>query len=146
MKDITLLLIVLGVIHILSEVFRKDKNKKGGKYKYPQFPEFPQFPDEKPKPQSKERRTKEPDLDYFRTSSEYYQEMDQKKIPASVKSGTVSSTMLPSVHVTPKVKESASPWQGVLTPQVLSNAVVFAEIILPPRARRPFGRNFYGRR
>jgi hypothetical protein len=38
------------------------------------------------------------------------------------------------------IAEEALPWQGKLTENVVINGVIFAEILQPPRAYRPFER------
>ncbi len=38
------------------------------------------------------------------------------------------------------IKEETLPWQGKLTENVVVNGVIFAEILQPPRAYRPFVR------
>lgn len=145
MNDIYVWLILLGIIYILPEVFKQDKKRKGrGKYKYPQFPDLPQFPTEK-SPQTPQQPQK-PTANYPGLGYEYYSP-PAKTVQQDVFSfapsdaAPAAATLPPPVNV-PVVTSSASPWQGVLAPQVLANAVVFSEIILPPRAHRPLGRHY----
>jgi len=46
----------------------------------------------------------------------------------------------PKVQSTPTIIEEASAWNGKLDQNAIINGVTFAEILLPPRAYRPFTR------
>ena len=43
-----------------------------------------------------------------------------------------------AIHQVPSVKEETSSWSGKLDHNMLINGVIFAEILQPPRAYRPF--------
>lgn len=38
------------------------------------------------------------------------------------------------------IKEETSPWDGAIDQNMLINGMIFAEILQPPRAYRPFGK------
>jgi hypothetical protein len=42
----------------------------------------------------------------------------------------------------PDFAEPVSPWDGKVSPQMVQNGLIFAEIIQPPRAYRPIWRQF----
>ncbi|AJQ27232.1 hypothetical protein [Pelosinus fermentans] len=47
------------------------------------------------------------------------------------------TSQIESIHA---IEEETLPWQGKLTENVVVNGVIFAEILQPPRAYRPFVR------
>lgn len=49
-----------------------------------------------------------------------------------------STTVVDHTHSVPAIVGEQSAWQGKLDQNILVNGVIFAEILQPPRAYRPF--------
>jgi hypothetical protein len=147
MNDIFIWLILMGLLYILPELFGK---KKKGKYQYPEFPEHDTEPQQGRPPAQTSRKQRKPQVNYPDIDFDHYsptiktsqQEMFLKKAASSAPSSTSAP---PRATTAAAPAKAESPWQGALTPPVLANAVVFSEIILPPRAHRPFSTRLGGR-
>jgi len=106
--ELKYLLIIMALLYILPELFRR----KPKKYEYPTIPEsmpnkpYPDVPKAEPLPIIK---------------------------PNTV---TPKAAMPPEVHI-PVVAAEPSPWQGQLTMANIQTGYIFAEILQPPRAYRP---------
>lgn len=108
--ELKYLVLVMILLYVLPELFRR----KPKKYEYPTFPE--------PVPDKTQQNV-----------------LKAEPLPA-VKKQSASApkiSMPPEVHI-PSVATEASPWQGQLTPANIQTGYIFAEILQPPRAYRPF--------
>ena len=65
---------------------------------------------------------------------------NNKPVPVYVVSNTELHTAMEvdKVHIIPTIAEEKSAWKGKLDQNMIINGVIFAEILLPPRAYRPF--------
>ena len=147
-KSMLVPLILLFFFYIVPELFKLGKKKK--KYEYPKFPEV-KGPEVKP-PEIRLPEIKPPEIKFPGS-----QPAPSKPIPqiiwpkkaepdsASVKPAQVevkkpapSFSEPAQVHA---VADHAPLLSPNLSPQWIVNGVIFAEIISPPRAYRPFGRH-----
>ncbi|MBC8014193.1 MAG: hypothetical protein H7X79_00415 [Sporomusaceae bacterium] len=67
---------------------------------------------------------------------------ENKKQPKYVASTSNLQTPMAAADIksVPSVRKEASSWNGKLDHNILVNGVIFAEILQPPRAYRPFGK------
>lgn len=121
---IPLLLILL--LYLVPELLKRRKNPK--EYEYPDIPaKVPQPVEVKPV-ETKIKSHTAPVIDYVAS-------------PAFTKNVTVKPAMvMPDPVDVPHIVESVSPWQGKLSQEIVQNGLIFAEILQPPRAYRPFWR------
>lgn len=106
--DFAYILLLMAILYLLPELLRRRKPKQ---YEYPDIPE------RVPQPQAVKK--------------------EQRAQPEIRRPAAAPSLVMPDpVHV-PVTKEE-SPWQGQINLGVIQNGYIFAEIIQPPRAYRPF--------
>ena len=123
--DSLLPLLLMLLLYLVPELLKKRKQPK----EY----EYPEIPDKVPPPVVLKPKTTEPGykpalqpgLDYHADTGETWA-LPQKTV-----------VTMPAPVVVPHTTETVSPWQGRLSPQLVQNGFVFAEIIQPPRAYRP---------
>ncbi len=121
-------LLLMLLIYLVPELLKRRKQPK--EYKYPDIPDKVPAPvDMKPKPvEIKAKPVAKPAVNVTTHAPKDW-EVPQKTTLA----------MPPPVTV-PHSTEPVSPWQGKLSPQIVQNGLIFAEIIQPPRAYRPIWR------
>lgn len=112
------------IMYIVPELLKRRKQQK--EYKYPDIPDKVPQPVEM-KPQHVEITKKTQFADY-----------DLPKNAAIHQKPTVP---MPAPVVVPHSIETELPWQGKLSPQIVQNGLIFAEILQPPRAYRPIWRS-----
>ena len=125
--DILMPLLLMLVMYLLPELLKRRKQPKD--YEYPDIPEtVPQPADIKP--------------------------VEIKSKPISQAAGYLTETApktsiippkplhMPAAVDVPHFIEPVSPWAGKVSPQMVQNGLIFAEIIQPPRAYRPIWRQF----
>lgn len=126
--DTLIPLLLMLLLYLIPELLKRRKQPK--EYKYPDIPDKIPLPVEmKSKPVEIKAKQVQPALNTAQHTSEN-SEISQKP----------TVTMPPPVTV-PHTTETGSPWQGKLSPQIVQNGLIFAEIIQPPRAYRPIWRN-----
>ncbi|EAX47565.1 undifferentiated embryonic cell transcription factor 1 [Thermosinus carboxydivorans Nor1] len=105
--DFGLLIILMLVLYVLPELL---KRRRPPKYEYPHIPQ-PAPPEPEPTGQA------------------------GAGMPPAM---PIKPPLPPEVHVpAPTKAPETSPWEGKLNNALLVNGVIFAEILLPPRAKRP---------
>jgi hypothetical protein len=121
--DIIYILILMAVFYILPEILKKRQPKQ---YEYPQIPDRVLPPELKPS-----RDVKPPP--------------GSKVKPVSIASKAEEPPVLAQATSEPEALKVAVPlmsegsaWQDKLDQTVVLNGVIFAEILQPPRAHRPF--------
>ena len=126
--DTLLPLLLMLLLYLIPELLKKRKQPKD--YEYPDIPEKVP-PPVVLKPKSAEMSSKPADqsVPEFAGNIAKAWAMPQKSVVA-----------MPAPVVIPHTTEPDSPWQGKLSPQLVQNGFVFAEIIQPPRAYRPLWR------
>jgi hypothetical protein len=125
--DILIPLLLMLVMYLVPELLKRRKQPK--EYEYPDIPEkVPQPIDIKPT------------------------EIKIKHVPPQAAEGVVEAPKtwtippkpaisMPAAVTVPHFSEAVSPWEGKVTPQMVQNGLIFAEIIQPPRAYRPIWRH-----
>ena len=121
--DILIPLLILFIMYVIPELLKRRKQPK--EYKYPDIPDKVTQPAEM-KPKHVESK-KKPQLDY--------------DLPKNVAIHQKPTVAMPVQVVVPHSVEAESPWQGKLSPQIVQNGLIFAEILQPPRAYRPIWRS-----
>ena len=117
-------LLLMLLLYLVPELLKRRKNPK--KYEYPDIPaKVPQPVEIKPV----ESKSKPFAADYAASPATLTGDAAAK--PAMV---------MPDPVEVPHVVDSVSSWQGKLSPQVIQNGLIFAEILQPPRAYRPLWR------
>lgn len=118
-------LLLLVILYLVPELLKRRKKPK--EYEYPDIPEkIPPLPE----PPAK-AKVRTPPL----TPAVHKYGIET----AHAVSPKPALTMPAPVHI-PHITEPASPWQGKLSPQIVQNGLIFAEILQPPRACRPLWR------
>ncbi|MDF2635178.1 MAG: hypothetical protein K0R78_2052 [Pelosinus sp.] len=69
-------------------------------------------------------------------------ELVSEETPMELKNNSTDfpKTIISKTESIPAIAEEISPWRGKLTENVVINGVIFAEVLQPPRAYRPFVR------
>ena len=134
--DIIITLVLMAALYIIPELL---KNKKPKEYKYPEIPEIPDQTDMPQKPSIP--KTQSESLTLKKHSP--YQYSKDIKIP--------DSTYSTYCALPPKVSnsEASAPMSACLERQpeqrvqmdqaAILNGIIWAEVLLPPRAHRPLG-------
>lgn len=124
--DALIPLLLMLVLYLVPELLKR--RKKTQKYEYPDIPDkVPQLPDRTPV----EIKAKPSSVSVTDFSVE---------VPHPWVSSPKPSLAMPAPVNVPHTTEPASPWQGKLSPRIVQNGLIFAEIIQPPRAYRPIWR------
>lgn len=110
--DFVIIVIVMLVLYVVPELLRKRRPQK---YEYPDIPQPVQV-----------KMPSEMSL--------------QNKTEVKHHEGVKPTFVMPPEVSIPSVQEK-SPWQGKFNNTVLYNGIIFAEILQPPRARRPMLRH-----
>lgn len=121
-------LLLMLLLYLVPELLKRRKPPE--EYEYPDIPaKTPPPVSTNPQPvEIKDNPAEQPAIhfgDYFPKTWDVPQK--------------VTVAMPAPVHV-PNTKEAPSPWQGKLSPQIIQNGLIFAEILQPPRAYRPIWR------
>ncbi len=120
-------LLLMLLLYLVPEFFKRRKN--------PQEYKYPDIPDKVPQPvgmKSAEIKVKSTPTPVTGSIME---------TPKAAWSVSPTPTMASSEPINvPCMTDSASPWQGKLSPHIVQNGLIFAEILQPPRAYRPLGR------
>ena len=125
--ELKYLLLLMVLLYLLPELLRRRKPKK---YEYPDVPE------RVPGPQPSKRPA------YTVASSV----PTTPFIPEEVRKPPVQpSVPMPSAVDVPHTTDAPNSWQGQLQPAMVQNGLIFAEILQPPRAYRPFQRTILRR-
>lgn len=120
-------LLLMALFYLIPELLKRRKQPK--EYKYPDIPDKVPAPAEiKSKPAETKVNPAKPIVNAASHAPKNW-EIPQKTTVAMPPPVTVS-------HST----EPVSAWQGKLSPQIVQNGLIFAEIIQPPRAYRPIWR------
>lgn len=146
MWDIVVPLILMIVFYLVPELLKK--KRKPEEYKYPEIPDKapPPSPDRlpppiasRPLPPQREpmpadivlppRPEHKPPLPHMKPVEPTYTSALKPVEP------TYASSLPPALAV-PAIAETA-PWEGRLDSAAIMNGVIFAEILQPPRSRRP---------
>lgn len=121
--DILIPLLLMLVMYLVPELLKRRKQPQ--EYEYPDIPEkVPQPTDIKP------------------------EAVKIKHVPQQAAEVTVETpkaweipprpaASMPAAVTVPHFSEPATPWTGKVSPQMVQNGLIFAEIIQPPRAYRP---------
>ena len=126
--DTLLPLLLMLLLYLIPELLKKRKQSKD--YKYPDIPaKIPPPVVLKPKPVEMSSKPAGQPAPEFAATITKTGAMPQKPVVS-----------MPAPVVIPHTTEPDSPWQGKLSPQLMQNGFVFAEIIQPPRAYRPIWR------
>ena len=106
--DFAYILLLMALLYLLPELLRRKKPKQ---YEYPDIPE------RVPQPQAVRKA--------------------QHAQPEIRRPAAAPPLVMPDpVHM--PISKEESPWQGQINMGVIQNGYIFAEIIQPPRAYRPF--------
>ena len=123
--DILIPVILMIVLYVVPELL---KRRKPTEYKYPDIPD--KIPPVNTQPQ--EMKHKPPVTEAYNVS-----------IPSTMNAWAAANKpviAMPDPVTAPQCVEQTSAWQGNLSPQMVQNGFIFAEIIQPPRAYRPIWR------
>ncbi|WP_425057567.1 hypothetical protein SCACP_20830 [Sporomusa carbonis] len=120
-------LLLMLVLYLVPELLKRRKQPE--EYKYPEIPD-------KPLPPSDISST-DVKIKAIPQETVFEQAPEPKNIWPVIPKAPV---VMPSTGNVPKITDSVSPWQGKLSPQMVQNGLIFAEIIQPPRAYRPIWR------
>ena len=120
-------LLLMLLLYLVPEFFKRRKNPK--EYKYPDIPDKVPQPVDMKSAQIKVKPIPTPITDYI---------VETPKAAWSVPPKPAMETA--DLLNVPCMANSASPWQGKLSPQIVQNGLIFAEILQPPRAYRPLWR------
>lgn len=121
--DIIFILIAMAVFYILPEIFKRRQPKKY---------EYPQIPDRVPPPEIKlSREVQPPPIGKVKPIS-VVAKADEPTIVAQ------PTAELKELKPAAPLTSELSVWQDKLDQTVILNGVIFAEILQPPRAYRPF--------
>ncbi|MCX7781086.1 MAG: hypothetical protein N2491_09275 [Negativicutes bacterium] len=129
--DIKWILLLMAILYILPEIFKRRRPKK---YEYPEIPGKPA--DHAPAPPQPELKTT------AFLQKEWHQPASLQPKPAT--SGTISAPLELIDH-----PENVTAWHGAISRQTIINGFIFAEILQPPRALRPLerlNRSCYGKK
>lgn len=119
-------LLLMLLLYLVPELLKRRKNPK--EYEYPDIPaKVPQPVEVKPV-EIKTKPYAAPAADYALSSS------------FNGQSAAKPAMAMPEPVDVPHIVESVSPWQGKLSPQIVQNGLIFAEVLQPPRAYRPIWR------
>lgn len=122
--DILIPLLLLFIMYVIPELLKRRKQPK--EYKYPDIPaKVPQTAEMKPK----------------HIESKKKPQFVSDELPKSAAIHQKPAVSMPVQVVVPHSVEAESPWQGKLSPQIVQNGLIFAEILQPPRAYRPIWRS-----
>ncbi|MDR7867260.1 MAG: hypothetical protein RIN56_10620 [Sporomusaceae bacterium] len=155
MWDIIVPLVLMAIFYILPEILKKKRRQ--AEYKYPEIPDQvpppvetrAPAPDRVPPPE--QRRPEErpapvrmPAPDVVRPPAS-----DERPRPAAAAVFEQSEVHIAAVNMSAAAQVSsamleAGPWDGQLTQEAVVNGIVFAEVIQPPRCKRPM-RHCFGR-
>ena len=125
--ELKYLLLLMVLLYLLPELLRRRKPKK---YEYPDFPE------KVPGPQPFKRPA-------YTTASSF---PPTPFIPDEDRKPAVKPAIpMPSAVDVPQTTDTPNSWQGQLQPAIVQNGLIFAEILQPPRAYRPFQRTILRR-
>jgi hypothetical protein len=125
--DLLIPLLLMLVVYVVPELLKRRKQPK--EYEYPDIPEkVPQPTDIKPVGFKVKHIPQEAAVFVESTPKAWV-------IPPK-------SVSIPSAITMPDFAEPVSPWDGKVSPQMVQNGLIFAEIIQPPRAYRPIWRQF----
>jgi len=116
--DIAAVIVLFVLLYVVPEILRHMKPKR---YEYPQIPEQP-APEMQPEP-----------ADF----PEYPSWTGSIAKTQAASPGAV--TMPPPVKIGEVAHSDQSAWTGQLTVPMLINGFIFATILEPPRALRPYG-------
>lgn len=121
-------LLLMLLLYFVPELLKRRKRPE--EYEYPDIPpKVPTPVGTKPQPaEIKAKPAAQPALTYTDFTSQTWDAPQKTTIP-----------MPAPVHI-PHTTEPVSPWKGKLSPQIVQNGLVFAEILQPPRAYRPIWR------
>lgn len=120
--DIVIVLIVMAILYIIPELLRGKKPKE---YKYPEIPEVPEIP----------KVPKAPPVKLEKASHSYPEVVIATDKPVNSSNLTIIETMpIPSPACS--ITESSVPSINFNQAELLSG-VIWAEVLLPPRAHRP---------
>lgn len=118
--DIVTILILMALFYLVPELLKRGKPKT---YEYPQIPDRVPPPDTIPPPGPLKGEGK--------TVSAVESDIIQLALPPRPE-------VHPPVEVNPLLPTSEeSSWQGRLDQATVLNGIIFAEILQPPRAKRP---------
>lgn len=126
--DILIPILIMLVVYVIPELLKRRKQPK--EYEYPDIPE------KVPKPQPAEIKHKQPQI----KKPPVLQPLNYDS-PNSATSHHKPTVSMPAPVVVPQTIEAVSSWQGKLSPHVVQNGLIFAEILQPPRAYRPIWRS-----
>ena len=120
-------LLLILILYLVPEILKRRKKPK--EYEYPDIPaKVPQPVEVKPV-EFKAKPPAAPVSDYVASPAAFAGEVSAKPVMA-----------MPEPVEVPFSTAATSPWQGKLSPQIIQNGLIFAEILQPPRAYRPLGR------
>lgn len=119
--DAIIPLLIMLVLYLVPELLKRRRNPK--EYKYPDIPEkFPTPADVK--------------IPEIKAKPIIIPVTPTAEPPQATWSAPPKPVMPAPVNV-PSMNDSISPWHGKLSPQLVQNGLIFAEILQPPRAYRP---------
>lgn len=117
-------LLLMLVLYLVPELLKRRKQPK----EY----EYPDIPDKVPQPVESKPVENRPKPVLIPTVTDFPAE-----VPKTWAIPEKTAVTMPPPVVVPHVAATVSPWQGKISPQMVQNGLIFAEIIQPPRAYRP---------
>lgn len=120
-------LLLMLLLYLVPELLKRRKKPK--EYEYPDIPE------KAPQPVEIKPVEKKPTAFSAPVTAEV---VFTPKVAGDI--SPKPAMVMPDPVTMPVMGDSLSPWQGKLSPQIVQNGLVFAEILQPPRAYRPLWR------
>ncbi|BBB92786.1 MAG TPA: hypothetical protein PKA28_02825 [Methylomusa anaerophila] len=123
--DVLIPLLLMVLLYVVPELLKRRKTKE---YEYPDIPDTP---DTKIPPEMANTPTP------IHKMEQVNQEEPVGDLSAYASHPFAAANNMPPPVNIPQVREVISPWREKLTSQTIANGIIFAEILLPPRAYRP---------
>ena len=146
MWDIIVPLILMAIFYLLLEILKRKRRQE--EYKYPEIPgEVPppvetrppaeeRRPAERPLPQPAPARVPMPDIVLPPADEERPRPVFVHR-PPEPNPKPVEPNYMPKETPVAAAADEACPWDGRLDQAAVVNGIIFAEIIQPPRCKRP---------
>ncbi len=140
MWDIIVPLILMAIFYILPEILKKKRRQE--EYKYPEIPgEAPAPVETRPLPPPAPARGPVPDIVLPPADEERFRPVVVHR-PPEPNPKPVEPNYVPKEPPAAAAIAESRPWDGRLDQTAVVNGIIFAEIIQPPRCKRPFRHGF----
>lgn len=147
MWDIIVPLILMAIFYILPEILKKKRRQE--EYKYPEIPGQVPPPvetrppaEERPLPPPASGRMPVPDIVLPPADEERPRPPAVVHRPPEPNPKPVEPNYVPKEAPAAAAVAENRPWDGRLDQAAVVNGIIFAEIIQPPRCKRPFRHGF----